>query len=110
VVDGRGTFVGPDAITELFWKLRSRQELAIQRVVSGRAVVHDARTASGRWIIHSLTRTEGQGAELIGVYDDRYVDEGDGWRFFERAFSPLYRGSLSLDGRVFPPPAPGLAG
>ena len=105
VVDGRGTFVGPDAITDLFWKLRSRQELAVQRVVSGRAVVHDATTASGRWVIHSVTRTDGQGAELIGIYDDRYVDEGAGWRFVERAFSPLYRGSMSLDGRVFAPPS-----
>jgi hypothetical protein len=109
VVDGRGSFHGPDAITDLFWKLRSRQELAVQRVVSGRAVVHDDGTATGRWVIHSVTRTAGAGAELIGVYDDRYVLEPHGWRFRERAFLPLYRGPLTLDGTVFAPrPLPEL--
>lgn len=105
VVDGRGTFHGPDAITALFWKLRERQELAVQRVVSGRAVVDGERaTAAGRWVIHSLTRTDGDGQELVGIYDDRYVREADGWKFRERAFSPLYRGPVTLAGRVFAPP------
>ena len=81
VVDGRGTFRGPDEITELFWRLRMRQELAVQRVVSGRAVVHpDNASASGRWVIHSLTRTEGVGADLVGIYDDKYVYERHRWQ------------------------------
>ena len=105
VVDGRGSFSGPDAITELFWKLRSRQELAVQRVVSGRAIVHSADTATGRWVIHSITRTAGAGAELIGVYDDHYGREAQEWRFRERAFTPLYRGPVAMDGTVFAPPA-----
>jgi len=106
VVDGRGTFRGPDEITELFWRLRMRQELAVQRVVSGRAVVHpDNASASGRWVIHSLTRTEGVGAELVGIYDDKYVYERHRWQFLERAFSPLYRGPVELGGTVFAPPA-----
>ena len=58
VVDGRGSFVGPDAITELYVELRGRQELAVQRVMSGRATA-DGDTGSGRWIIHSITRTDG---------------------------------------------------
>lgn len=111
VVDGRGTFRGPDDITALFLRLRGRQELAVQRVVSGRAVVHaDGVTASGRWVIHSLTRTAGAGAELVGIYDDRYVREAGGWRFRERAFSPLYRGATALDGTVFAPPTLGALG
>lgn len=111
VVDGRGSFHGPDDITALFLKLRRRQELAVQRVVSGRAEVHaDGVTGAGRWIIHSLTRTDGAGAELAGIYDDRYVREADGWKFRERAFSPLYRGSVALDGRVFAPPTLGPLG
>jgi len=111
VVDGRGSFHGPEEITALYNRLRSRQEFAIQRVVSGRAqIAPDGRTAEGRWIIHSLTRTDGAGAELVGVYDDRYVRELGGWRFRERAFTPLYRGPLDLSGSVFAPPTLGPIG
>lgn len=105
VVDGRGSFHGPDDITALFVRLRARQEFAVQRVVSGRVERGaDATLATGRWVIHSLTRTAGAGAELVGVYDDRYVREAGGWRFRERAFTPLYRGPVALDGSVFAPP------
>jgi hypothetical protein len=108
-VDGRGDISGPDAITELFVQLRGRQELAVQRVMSGRAHV-DGDHGAGRWIIHSLTRTEGRGEELLGVYDDRYRRDDGAWRFVRRDFSPLYRGRHDLPGRVWaPPPARPLA-
>lgn len=103
VVDGRGTFRGPDEITALFAQLRGRQELAVQRVTSGRAH-HDGHRGVGRWVIHSVTRTEGKGAELIGVYDDRYRFEHGRWAFVERAFTPLYRGPRELPGRTWAPP------
>jgi hypothetical protein len=103
VVDGRGSFHGPDAITELFVRLRAPQELAVQRVVSGRATTAGD-VGRGRWIIHSLTRTDGAGSELVGCYDDRYVCEDGTWRFTERAFHPLYRGATELAGRVWAPP------
>ena len=105
VVDGRGTFVGPDAITALFVELRQPQELAVQRVTGGRVTV-DGEGARGRWIIHSLTRTGGRGSELIGVYDDDYVRTGGLWRFARRDFHPLYRGPRELPGRVFASPGP----
>ena len=105
VVDGRGTFVGPDAITELFVELRRPQELAVQRVTGGRVTV-DGDVARGRWTIHSLTRTDGRGSELIGIYDDDYVRTLAGWRFARRTFHPLYRGARDLPGRVFAPPGP----
>ncbi len=106
VVDGRGSFHGPDDITALFVRLRRRQEFAVQRVVSGRVELGTAATrATGRWVIHSLTRTAGAGAELVGVYDDVYLREASGWRFRERAFTPLYRGAVALQGTVFPPPS-----
>ncbi len=108
VVDGRGSFHGPDDITALFVRLRARQEFAVQRVVSGRVERGaDATRATGRWVIHSLTRTAGAGAELVGVYDDQYVREADGWKFRERTFTPLYRGPVALDGTVFAPPGAG---
>ena len=106
VVDGRGSYRGAADITALFVRLRERQEFAVQRVVSGRVEWGTNLTrATGRWVIHSLTRTAGAGAELVGVYDDAYVREPTGWRFRERAFTPLYRGATSLEGTVFPPPA-----
>ena len=108
VVDGRGSFHGPSDITALFVRLRERQEFAVQRIVSGRVEFGAERSrATGRWIIHSLTRTAGSGAELVGVYDDEYVRESDGWRFRERAFTPLYRGPVALEGAVFAPPRAG---
>jgi hypothetical protein len=104
-VHGRGRFVGPDAITDLFVELRARQEFAVQRVVGGRATIDaDGTTGRGRWIIHSLTRTNGKGDELVGVYEDRYRRTAAEWRFVERAFHPLYRGAIDLPGRVFAPP------
>ena len=102
-VHGRGRFVGPSAITDLFVELRGRQEMAVQRVVGGRARCN-ATEGRGRWIIHSLTRTEGKGEELLGVYEDRYRNSRDAWRFLERSFHPLYRGPAALPGRVFAPP------
>jgi len=97
---------GPDAITALFVRLRSRQELAVQRVMSGRALIR-GNDGVGRWVIHSVTRTNGAGTELIGVYDDRYRCEDGTWRFVERAFAPLYRGPRELPGTVWPPPPSG---
>ena len=109
VVDGRGTYRGPEDITALFAELRGRQELAVQRITSGRAN-HDGVHGVGRWVIHSVTRTAGKGAELIGVYDDRYRCTDGRWSFVERAFTPLYRGARDLPGRTWaPPPANGLA-
>lgn len=105
VVDGRGTICGPDEITALYERLRARQEMAVQRVMSGRT--HSVGDHGvGRWVIHSVTRTEGKGVELIGVYDDRYRRDNGEWRFVERAFSPLYRGDRDLPGKVWDPPAP----
>lgn len=109
VVDGRGTIRGPDAITELYQTLRGAQELAVQRITSGRAR-HDDRDGVGRWVIHSLTRTDDAGEELIGVYDDRYRYENGRWCFVERAFTPLYRGPRDLPGRVWAPPTPSSMG
>ena len=103
-VDGRGRIHGPDEITALFVRLRSRQELAVQRLMSGRAVIR-GNEGVGRWVIHSVTRTNGAGTELIGVYDDRYRCEDGTWRFVERAFAPLYRGPRELPGTVWPPPS-----
>ena len=102
-VDGRGEYIGPDAITELFARLRGRQEMAVQRVVSGRAEC-DAAGGRGRWVIHSLTRTSGKGAELVGIYEDTYRYVDDQMLFASRAFHPLYRGPIDLPGRAFAPP------
>jgi hypothetical protein len=87
----------------LFVRLRGRQEMAVQRLMSGRALIRGDEGV-GRWVIHSVTRTNGAGTELIGVYDDRYRCEDGTWRFVERAFAPLYRGPRELLGTVWPPP------
>lgn len=54
-------------------------------------------TASGRIHVTEYVKlTDGRAARTIGVYYDRYVDEGDRWRFRLRHWSLYYRGPPDL--------------
>ena len=50
-----------------------------------------------------ILRTEGSAMELRGVYDDRFVSSGAGWRFSHRKVTPVYCMSraASADGSRF---------
>jgi ketosteroid isomerase-like protein len=119
VIPGYGELVGADA-TARFAELRAGYELCVQALLSGRADVEGDR-GTGRWYFRELQRTaapgpdaaeddSGQGAELIGCYDDEYrrtdSARNGGWRFARRRFWVLYRGSVALDGTVRRPPPP----
>ncbi len=72
-------------------------------------------TAIGRIHVTEYVKLrEGRAARTIGVYYDRYVDEGDRWRFRSRHWNLYYRGppdfSASFhDCEEYGPP-PGMPG
>ena len=79
---------GRDAIVRAFATLRARVALALQGVVSGTAHV-EGTTATGTWWIEELQVTnDGKTREVVGRYDDDYVNGDGGWRIARRAFTP----------------------
>lgn len=59
-------------------------------------------TASGRTYVNEQTaRKVGGPSTAIGLYFERFVDEGDKWRFKWRLWQTLYRGSADLSGIFF---------
>ena len=109
VIPGYGELVGTEAVAR-FAELRGQYEHCVQSLLSGRAEISGDR-GSGRWYFRELQRVSpGTGTELIGCYDDEYrrTDAGanGGWKFARRRFWILYRGSVTLDGTVYPPPPP----
>jgi uncharacterized protein (TIGR02246 family) len=72
-------------------------------------------TAAGRVHVTELAKlVDGTAAMTIGVYYDRYVEEGGHWRFLWRHFALHYRGPVDLSAaRVDSPdygPPPGMPG
>jgi hypothetical protein len=56
--------------------------------------------AIGRHQMTEYSKThDGTGWLTIGVYHDRYREDGDRWRFAERHFSVKYRGPMELSGQ-----------
>jgi len=108
-IPGYGRLVGAEAVAR-FAELRGQYELCVQSLLSGRADV-DGDTATGRWYFREVQRVSpGAGTDLLGCYDDEYRRTNStvngGWRFARRRFWVLYRGSVALDGTVYPPPPP----
>jgi uncharacterized protein (TIGR02246 family) len=73
------------------------------------------RTATGRIHVTELAKmADGSSALTIGIYYDRYVEEGDQWRFQWRHFGLQYRGPTDLSAALvdcpdYGPP-PGMPG
>lgn len=68
--------------------------------------------ASARTYVDERTARKGGGpSTALGLYFERFADEGDRWRFKWRLWQTLYRGGANLDGVFFdnvdfgPPPA-----
>jgi ketosteroid isomerase-like protein len=69
-------------------------------------------TATGRtYVSEQSVFTDGRPYAPIGTYYERFVDEGDRWRFAWRLFQTQYSGPPDLSGHFFdnpdygPPPA-----
>ena len=68
-------------------------------------------TASARTYVNEMTaRKDGGPSTALGLYFERFVDQGDQWRFKWRLWQTLYRGNADLSGVFFdntdfgPPP------
>ncbi len=61
--------------------------------------------ASARVQVTELAKmADGSSAMTLGVYYDRYVEEGGRWRFQWRHFSLHYRGPVDLSGALVESP------
>ncbi len=59
----------------------------------------------GRVNVTELAKmSDGSSALTLGVYHDRYVEEGGRWRFQWRHFSLYYRGPIDLSADLVPSP------
>jgi len=72
-------------------------------------------TATGRIHVTELAKmSDGSSAMTIGVYYDRYVEEGGRWRFQWRHFGLHYRGPIDLSAELVDCPdygaPPGMPG
>lgn len=62
-------------------------------------------TASGRTYFSAQNiLADGRGYFPLGVYYERFVDQGDRWRFSWRWFQTLYAGPADLSGPLFKDP------
>ncbi len=68
------------------------------RMILGTPILSvEQRTATGRIQVTEFARlTDGTSAMTLGTYYDRYIDEGDRWRFQWRHWSLFYRGPIDL--------------
>jgi hypothetical protein len=90
---------GRDRIVRVFEKLRSQYALCVQELLSGVIEPTSPSQATATWQIRELQfPIEGTGVQLLGIYDDVVVHDGERWRFARRSFRELYRGPLDTSG------------
>lgn len=95
---------GRKEIGELFGKLLAI--CARVQIIAGTPVLTlEKDCVAGRINVTELAKmTDGSSAMTLGIYYDRYVEEGGRWRFQWRHFSLHYRGPIDLSGELVPSP------
>ena len=92
---------GRERIVRVFGKLREQYSLCVQELLSGVIEPVSETEATATWQIRELQfPVAGAGVQLIGIYVDRCVLDGDRWRFASRAFRELYRGPFDTSGAL----------
>jgi hypothetical protein len=90
---------GRDRIVRVFEKLRGQYSLCVQELLSGVIEPASDSEAAATWQIRELQfPINGAGMQLIGIYSDQCVLDGERWRFARRSFRELYRGPLDASG------------
>lgn len=76
------------------------------QIIAGTPVLNlEKDSVTGRLNVTELAKmVDGTSALTLGVYYDRYVEEGGLWRFQWRHFSLFYRGPVDLSADVVPSP------
>ena len=76
----------------------------MQELLSGVIEPVSETEASATWQIRELQfPIDGAGVQLLGIYVDRCVLDGDQWRFASRSFRELYRGPFDTSGALSGP-------
>ena len=90
---------GRERIVRVFGKLRGQYALCVQELLSGVIAAESDTAAVATWQIRELQfPLDGPGVQLLGIYTDRCVVDGDRWRFASRSFRELYRGPFDTSG------------
>ena len=92
---------GRDKIVELFLRLMSGFPMIVQ-IANGGILDVNGETATGRWYITEYAMGGAAPLFNLGHYHDRYVKQGDVWRFAERRFSMIYSGAPDLSAKPLP--------
>jgi ketosteroid isomerase-like protein len=82
--------------------------LFITQACVAQVIEVDGDRATASFSVNEFLRTKGQGDVLsccLGVYEDRLVRTAQGWRFSHRRFSPFFRGTAAMEGKLYDQPA-----
>ena len=90
---------GREAITERYCELRGLYPMCVQEILGSLILPESARTT----VRELQWKPEGEGSQLIGVYDDTFSGPADAPLFASRRFTLLYRGPADLSGRLHGP-------
>lgn len=102
-IPGKGVVEGRAAIVEAFFEIRPTYRLCVQEILNSRIEPDDDAHARCTFQVRELQwRSDGDGSELIGVYHDTVVIDGDRAWFTHRDFELLYNGPVTLTGRLRP--------
>ena len=95
---------GREDIFNLWKGAMSTFEFAIMMLNSGTVTV-EGDTATGRWYVtEHIKPKEGDTNLTLGVYDDRYIKQGENWLFAERRYHVLYQGPADYSAQHQPYP------
>jgi ketosteroid isomerase-like protein len=99
-IPGADDVHGRDAIAAKYSEIRVLYPMCVQELLS--ALIDPA--GRGRFTVRELQwRPDGDGSQLIGVYDDTFSGPPDLPLFASRRFTILYRGPVDLSGRLYGP-------
>jgi hypothetical protein len=90
---------GRERIVRVFEKLRGQYSLCVQELLSGVIEPSSPTEAKATWQIRELQfPIDGPAVQLLGIYEDVVVHDGERWRFARRSFRELYRGPFDTGG------------
>jgi ketosteroid isomerase-like protein len=104
---GRPPIVGREALAAAFTATFSPLAFITQACV-GHVIQVEGDTASASFAVNEFFRPQSQTDTLMscyGVYEDELKRTADGWRFAQRRFSPFFRGTATMPGKLSDPPA-----
>jgi roadblock/LC7 domain-containing protein len=100
---GRPPIVGRAALAAAFTATFSPLAFITQACV-GHVIEVEGDRASASFSVNEFFRPQAAQGDMLmccmGVYEDEVVRTGDGWRFAQRRFSPFFRGTATMPGKV----------